>query len=105
MVNSRRADHAADTRRALVHGARRLFSRNGYAATSLDEVCERARVTKGALYHHFANKQDLFAAVLDAVEADFVQSGAAAAADDNDVWDALQSAATGFLEVCGRDDT
>src|SRR5437660_3961614 len=105
MVNSRRADHAADTRRALVHAARRLFSRNGYSATSLDEVCERARVTKGALYHHFTNKQDLFGAVLDDVEADFVRAGATAVTDDSDVWDALQAAATGFLEVCGRNDT
>ena len=105
MVNSRRADHAADTRRALVHAARRLISRQGYTATSLDEVCARARVTKGALYHHFRNKEELFVAVLDDVEADFVQAGTAAVTGDGDVWDALQAAATGFLEICSRDDT
>lgn len=76
--NSRRAAHAADTRRALITAARRLFSRRGYAGTSLDEVCERARVTKGALYHHFQNKEDLFIAVLEEVEADFVRAGTAA---------------------------
>ena len=105
LVNSRRSAHAADTRRALVAAARRLFSRQGYAATSLDEVCDRARVTKGALYHHFRNKEDLFSAVLEDVEGEFVRAGAAAVAPGADVWESLRSAGTGFLDVCTRGDT
>ena len=104
-VKSRRAEHAADTRRALVTAARRLLSKRGYAATSLDDVCERARVTKGALYHHFRNKEDLFAAVLEEVEADFVAAGVAAVAPNVDVWDALRAAGGAFLDVCARGDT
>lgn len=104
-VKSRRAEHAADTRRALVTAARRLISKRGYAATSLDDVCERARVTKGALYHHFRNKEDLFVAVLEEVESDFVEAGAAAVAPNVDVWDALRAAGDAFLEVCARADT
>src|SRR2546428_4110490 len=102
---SRRAEHAADTRHALVLAARRTFARLGYASTSLDDVCDRARVTKGALYHHFRNKEDLFAAVLDEVEADFVAAGSAAVAPGTDFVTSLQVAGHGFLEVCTRTDT
>src|SRR5260221_7974126 len=104
-VKPRRAEHAADTRRALVVAARRLMAKHGYAATNLDDVCDRARVTKGALYHHFRNKEDLFVAVLEEVETDFVDAGAAAVDADLDVWDALRASGAAFLEVCTRADT
>jgi AcrR family transcriptional regulator len=58
-----RAEHAEATRRAVLAAARSLFGRNGYAQTSVDEIAEAARVTKGAVYHHFASKQALFRAV------------------------------------------
>lgn len=45
-----------------------LFTKRGYAGTSLDEIARRARVTKGALYHHFSGKQAIFEAAFDAVE-------------------------------------
>lgn len=48
---------------ALLDAARELFASDGYAAISLDAVCVRAGVTKGAFYHHFNNKKDLFRAV------------------------------------------
>lgn len=105
VVNSRRAAHAADTRRALVTAARRLFALQGYAATSLDEVCERARVTKGALYHHFQNKEDLFAAVLAEVEDDFLRAGMAAAPPGAGVWESLRAAGGALLDACARSDT
>src|SRR5260221_9119340 len=104
-VKPRRAEHAADTRRALVVAARRLMAKHGYAATNLDDVCARAGVTRGALYHHFRNKEDLFVAVLESVEADFVDAGAAAVTPNVDVWDALRAAGNAFLEVCARADT
>ena len=62
---SLRDAHSADTRHALIRAARRSFNQRGYAATSLDDVCRLARLTKGALYHHFDNKEDLFRAVLE----------------------------------------
>lgn len=58
-----RAEHAEATRRAVLGAARSLFGRNGYAQTSVDEIADAARVTKGAVYHHFASKQELFRAV------------------------------------------
>jgi AcrR family transcriptional regulator len=72
---------------------------------SLDEVCARARVTKGALYHHFENKQDLFLGVYEQVEDDLLHAGEAAASGEGDFWGQLAAAGRGFLDVCARPDT
>lgn len=58
------------TRAALVAAGRRLFAERGYAATPTGDVVQAAGVTRGALYHHFADKRDLFRAVLLAVHED-----------------------------------
>lgn len=67
---SRRDDYTESTRDALIDSAIALFTERGYAGTSLDEIARRARVTKGALYHHFTGKQAVFEAAFDAVETD-----------------------------------
>jgi AcrR family transcriptional regulator len=53
----------------VLAAARSSFGKKGYAQTSIDEIAGAARVTKGAVYHHFANKEALFRAVHDEVEA------------------------------------
>src|ERR1035441_1209865 len=63
-----RSQHAEATRRAVLAAARSLFGKKGYAQTSVDEIADAARVTKGAVYHHFAGKEALFRAVLAEVE-------------------------------------
>jgi AcrR family transcriptional regulator len=63
-----RAAQGAATRAALVEVGRLFFGTNGYSETSLDEVVAEAHVTKGALYHHFKGKEDLFAAVYEQVQ-------------------------------------
>jgi AcrR family transcriptional regulator len=55
------------TRAALLNAARQLFGEQGYAATSTEDIVATAGVTKGALYHHFGGKQELFAVVLEQV--------------------------------------
>ena len=65
-----RSQHAEATRRAVLDAARTLFGRQGYAQTSVEEIADAARVTKGAVYHHFAGKEALFRAVYAEVEAD-----------------------------------
>jgi AcrR family transcriptional regulator len=75
-----RSQHAEATRRAVLTAARSLFGRNGYAQTSVDEIADAARVTKGAVYHHFAGKKALFRAVYTEVETE-AQARALAAGD------------------------
>ncbi len=67
---TRRAAYSASTKRALVDIAEERFSEVGYAAAALDAIVAGARVTKGALYHHFSGKQALFEAVFERVEDD-----------------------------------
>ena len=67
-VRRPRASQGEATRVSLLTAARELFGEQGYAATALDEVVARAGVTKGALYHHFGGKSDLFQAVYEQVE-------------------------------------
>ncbi|MGZ6675625.1 MAG: TetR family transcriptional regulator [Nocardioides sp.] len=60
---SRRQQYSASTKRALLEVATQLFAEHGYAGASLDAIVAGAKVTKGALYHHFSGKQALFDAV------------------------------------------
>jgi AcrR family transcriptional regulator len=73
---TRRQQYSASTKRALVDVAEELFTESGYANTSLDAIVAGARVTKGALYHHFSGKQALFEAVFENWESEFLQMGA-----------------------------
>lgn len=73
---------AEQTRRLLLETALKVFSRQGYAATTLDDIAREAAVTRGAIYHHFGGKAELYAAVLKEHQAPAgAQIGAALAAD------------------------
>ena len=61
--SSLRAEQVAQTRAALVAAGRRLFGQNGFRGTSVEDLAREARVTTGALYHHFPPKTALFEAV------------------------------------------
>ncbi|GGM54276.1 TetR family transcriptional regulator [Longimycelium tulufanense] len=93
-------EYSESTRQALVDSAIALFTERGYGGTSLDEIAHRARVTKGALYHHFANKQALFEAAYQAVEADVVDRLAEVMRVPTDLWDAMKAGIAAFFEVC-----
>jgi AcrR family transcriptional regulator len=62
------AERRATTRRALLDAARSLFAERGYHGTAAEEIVQRAGLTRGALYHHFEDKKDLFRAVVDEIE-------------------------------------
>jgi AcrR family transcriptional regulator len=81
---------AEATRRKLIAGARKLFGKKGYAATSVDEVVRAAGVTKGALYHHFRDKDDLFHAVVEQVKVDVTAAAADSFFDESSGDDPLQ---------------
>lgn len=84
---------------ALVDVAEGLFTRHGYTATSLDAIVAGARVTKGALYHHFSGKQALFEAAFERVEQGGADVVAAAVADQPDPWRKAESGVRAFLGV------
>ena len=93
------------TRRQLVTTARTLFGGRGYAGVGTEEIVRAAGVTRGALYHQFRDKADLFAAVAEQVEAeitDRIAAGAAEAAADP--MDALRAGARLFLDACAEPD-
>jgi AcrR family transcriptional regulator len=96
---SRRTQHVDDTRQALVTSARRLFGKHGFAGTSLDDICAEARVTKGALYHHFRNKEHLFLEVYDQVEQALSANAMAAAIAGPDPVSQLQLGFAAFLDT------
>jgi AcrR family transcriptional regulator len=99
-VNSRQAQNSAATRSALLKVARKLFTERGYADTATEEVVRRARVTRGALYHHFRDKQDLFKAVLDQEQVKLSASIKAIASRESDPWRSLTAGCHAFLDAC-----
>lgn len=95
-------DRARSTRAALIAAARELFTERGYAAVPAEEITRRAGVTRGALYHHYADKHELFAAVVDGLETELTAEIAAAAAAAPDRPSAMLAALTCFLDACRR---
>jgi AcrR family transcriptional regulator len=98
-ARSRREEYAEATYQALLDSASACFYEGGFAATSLDQVAHRARLTKGAIYHHFASKRDLFMAVLERQQE--VSAGAVTEAGEGaaDPWSAIVVAFDVFLEL------
>jgi AcrR family transcriptional regulator len=94
------AERTEATTAALVDAARELFARDGYDATSLDAVAARAGVTKGAVYHHFAGKRQLFEAVFSREVERMITPLTAAYTHKKDPWDAFKAATRAFLEEC-----
>ena len=97
-VKSKKVQQGEMTRQALLHAARDLFGKRGYAATSLDEITSAAKVTKGALYHHFEGKQGLFAAVYEQVKRE-VSERAATAFLEPDPWEDLCTGCHAMLDA------
>lgn len=65
----RTQEEAAVTRATLLRTALTLFSAKGYAATSIEDITQAAKLTRGALYHHFTNKADLYNTLVEEVSA------------------------------------
>ncbi len=103
-MNSKHTTRSASTRAALVAAARPLFAARGYADVGTEEVVRAAGVTRGALYHQFADKQALFEAVFEAVEAEITQRIAEEALGGNteDPLAALEAGVEQFLRAAAE---
>jgi AcrR family transcriptional regulator len=98
---TRKAEQSQATRAALIATARRLFAERGYAAVGTEEIVRATGVTRGALYHHFAGKIELFEAVYEDVERRLVERIAASAVSSaGDPLQALHAGAQAFLDAC-----
>ena len=95
-----REERAAATRAQLLRAARELFAERGYAAVGTEEIVARAGVTRGALYHHFADKKDLFRAVFEEMEEVTVGSIAKRMGAVDDPWELLVTGMRAFLDAC-----
>jgi AcrR family transcriptional regulator len=106
MTPTRRDEHVADTRQALVDAARTLFTEQGYAATGTEEIVAAARVTRGALYHHFHDKTDLFRAVMEQIAREVAEHlidaelSRPAAPSPADAWEEVRDGLRAFLDLC-----
>jgi AcrR family transcriptional regulator len=102
-TNVKRGSKAAQsevTRAKLVKAARRLFAKKGFAAVGTEEIVKKAGVTRGALYHQFEDKRDLFRAVFEQVESGVAQDVASKALAASDPLDALHTGARLWLDAC-----
>src|SRR2546423_1136613 len=97
-----KAEQSEATRAALIAAARPLFAERGYSGVGTEEIVRAAGVTRGALYHHFSGKEDLFAAVYEQVEADLVAEIGQMATGASDPLEVLHRGAAMFLEACRR---
>ncbi len=97
---NRQASRSATTRAKLIRAARKLFASKGYAAVGTEEIVRRAGVTRGALYHQFSSKEDLFLAVYEQVEQGLTQRVAGTLVEVTSPFDAMRAGIRAFLEAC-----
>lgn len=99
-VKRLRDRQAEATRELLVGIARERFVEQGYAATAIDDIVQRAGVAKGSLYHHFSGKDALFKAVYQVVLTETAAAVMASALAEHDPWAAVRAGLSAFLDAC-----
>jgi AcrR family transcriptional regulator len=100
MSSRTQSERSAATREALIAAARQLFAERGYAAVGTEEIVRKAGLTRGALYHQFAGKRELFEAVYETIEREVTERIAADALVGSDPLEALRAGARAFLDHC-----
>lgn len=96
-----KAEQGEATRATILRAARELFTEHGYGGVGTEEIVRRAELTRGALYHHFADKKDLFRAVHEQIEGEVMEAIIEQmAATDADLFELLLVGTRAFLDVC-----
>ena len=101
MSAASRPERGEATRAALVTTARALFAERGFAGVGTEEVVRHAGLTRGALYHHFRDKRDLFRAVFEQTEEEIMQMIVARVEGIADPMEELATGVRAFLDACG----
>jgi AcrR family transcriptional regulator len=101
-MKSLRDSHTEATVEALLRAGRRQFGRQGFDAASLEAIVAEARVTTGAVYHHFSGKKGLFLAVAEGIERELL--AVAAGAKSEDPWLRTHEAFAALLDACAAAD-
>lgn len=92
-------ERSRKTRALLIDAARQLFERHGYEDTATEQVVQQAGVTRGALYHHFRDKKDLFRAVIEEIEKEVAAGAAQAWKTGTDPWSRFTAGQLHFFEA------
>ena len=100
MAKPKKVEQGEKTRAHLVAVARGLFAEHGFAATSTEDVVHAAQVTRGALYHHFKDKEDLFEAVFEELEMELTAGVVETALKGRTPLTQLRRGLSAFLERC-----
>jgi AcrR family transcriptional regulator len=103
-MKSLREEHAQATREAILAAARKLFTVEGYDSSAIDEIAAAARVTSGALYHHFRNKREIMRAVFQALEAELKARVTAAGGGVKSPTEAMRRSLHALFDACLEDD-
>lgn len=100
-IKSRREEYSEATRAALIEAARQIFTDQGYQATGIEAIARAARVTRGAFYHHFADKKALFDTLVVDLQQRCAARVVATARAKTDPWERLVTGCHAFLEAAG----
>ena len=99
-MKSRRDEYTEATRFALMAAGRETFAREGYQSASVEVISRTARVTRGAFYHHFEDKQALFDAIVVAMQSKAASTVEKCARQHPKIWDRLSTGIDAYLDVC-----
>jgi AcrR family transcriptional regulator len=98
------AQRSEATRAALINAARRRFAASGFSAVGTEAIVRAAGVTRGAMYHQFSDKTELFAAVFEAVEAEMTRriDAVVSGSGESDPIVLMKLGASTWLDVCAE---
>jgi AcrR family transcriptional regulator len=96
---NRKVEQGLKTRDWIVTTANRLFAGHGYSSVSIEDVLTACRISRGALYHHFASKEALFEAVFEAMEIEIAERVLARSTTAQGAASALWTGCEAFLDL------
>ena len=102
---AKQEERRAATRALIMDAAEKLFGAAGFDQTSIDDIALEAGVAKGAVYHHFKNKRDLFEAVFEIVSARLALALASEVSPGDDMVETLLTAMRSFFHLCATPET